>query len=182
MLSRFSLSGLIAGLPYRRKAGVTVAAWLLGCCGLFLACGGGNRSQQQTGDPAASAQEVLARAPAGELAYLRQYIGKRPAEANLWQTEPLQARLRALLGNDFDTFVDIMQEAGPLTDEQVLYTVGVAPDDAVPGVGYLLVDTGKDWIKAYAVFGDLVIDVQTPGASLAVPAAVEARVKAVMGQ
>jgi hypothetical protein len=119
--------------------------------------------------PAPNAGPADAPAVGGELAYIDDLVGKRPAEVNLWQSEPLQARLKKLLGNNFETYVQLMQEAGPLTRDRVIYTLGTAPDDQIPGVAYLLVDTGADRIKAYAVYGDLVIDAQSPGDAFYIP-------------
>ncbi len=57
------------------------------------------------------------------LQYLTQYVGKSPESVNLWETEPLRSKLEELLGNDFDEFLQRMQQAAPLQEERVLYTI-----------------------------------------------------------
>ena len=125
---------------------------------------------------------AFSRSNASDLAYIEKYIGQRPAAVELWATEPLRTMLMELLGADSDLYLIVMQEAMPLQKDQVVYTVGVAPDDHVPGIGYLLVDTEEDKIRAFAVYGDAEIDVQTKGADLQVPKAVEKKIQEILGQ
>jgi hypothetical protein len=136
-------------------------------------CGG-----QRPADSEASASEQGA---PSELAYLEQYLGKRPGEVNMWATEPLHSRLRELLGEQYDAYLEMMQEAMPLAKDRVLYTIAAAPDHAIPGVGYLLVDTRPGHLKAYFLFGDYELSAQSPGEDLYLPKAVRDRVAATMG-
>lgn len=115
------------------------------------------------------------------LAYIEEYLGRRPAAVDLWQTQPLQNMLENLLGDHYQAYLDIMQEAMPLAKDRVIYTMGVAPDDAVPGIGYLLIDTENDKLRAFGVFGDMKIDAQSPGENLYLPEAVKAKVEQVLG-
>ena len=154
---------------------------------LSVACGGRNRSgrsdanaqtpqTEKPADPSPKAQDA-----GKSLAYVEQYLGKRPGEVKLWQTEPLQSRLRELLGEDFDFYVDIMQEAAELKKDRVIYTLGNAPDDAIPGIGYLLVDVENNKIRAFAVFGDLKLEVQSEGEDLYIPGEVRSAVAKILG-
>ncbi len=172
-----------------------------------LSCGGGSQSEQQenqetetatTEEPTTekeswsgdSQMEGMSSAPPMEeggqtwhdgLAYIEEYLGERPAAVDLWQTQPLQSMLKELLGSDYQAYLDIMQEAMPLTKDRVIYTMGVAPDDAVPGIGYLLIDTENDKLRAFGVFGDMKINAQSPGENLYLPDAVKTKVEQVLG-
>lgn len=167
-------------------------------CVLFLlstliSCGSEGQSGQndQEKSSAATAEMTDKKAAPGttssshatsQLAYIEKYIGQRPAAVELWGTEPLRSMLMELLGADSDFFLEVMQEAMPLEKNGLVYTVGVAPDDQIPGVGYLLIDTEKDQIRAFAIFGDAKVDVQTRGANLSPPAAVRERMERVLGR
>jgi hypothetical protein len=151
---------------------------------------GSNQSGKDNSDEASAGTavhteaegKVAGRSSQSGLAYIEQYIGQRPAGAGLWETEPLRTMLKELLGADFDLYLDVMQEAMPLQKDRVIYTVGVAPDDQIPGVGYLLIDTENDKIRAFAVFGDAEIEVQSEGGDLDIPEAVKKKVQEVLGR
>ena len=161
-----------------------ISAWFLFLLSLFLwQCGGGNPANHTSGDressqEAAAGQDSLTTG----LSYIRAWQGKRPAEVNLWAYKPLQSRLMELLGEeDFNEFVSYMQEAMPIeVDGQLVYTVGVVPDDAVRGVAYLLVLPEEGRIKAFGIFGDHKIEARSPGWDPVIPEAVQGRVESVL--
>ncbi len=161
-----------------------VSVWFLFLLALVLwQCGGGNQANDTTGarengQEEASGQNNLTTG----LSYIRAWKGKRPAEVNLWAYRPLQSRLMELLGEeDFNEFVSYMQEAMPIeVDGQLVYTVGVVPDDAIRGVAYLLVLPEEGRIKAFGVFGDHRIEAQSPGWDPVIPEAVQSRVESVL--
>ncbi|PRY10023.1 hypothetical protein CLV24_11691 [Pontibacter ummariensis] len=78
------------------------------------------------------------------LYYISEYLGESPADVGLWDTEPLQSRLKLLLKDEYPTFVSIMQTAQPLKRERVLYTTSSLPDPATGPFAFLLVDPARD--------------------------------------
>lgn len=72
------------------------------------------------------------------LQYLRQYLGKSPDSVGLWETEPLRTKLQELLEEDFPKFIKLMQNASPLQQERVLYTIGKS--DSTDNSAFLLID------------------------------------------
>ncbi len=142
----------------------------------FFSCGGGQAQEQsQTSAPPEKKQ-------LSELDSLRHWLGKRPAEVDLWAYPPLRDRLADLLGEeDFEEFVSYMQEAMPLTAaDGLVYTVGVVPDDAVRGIAYLLVMPDAGRLRAFGVFGDYRLEAQSDGPDIPVPEPVQKRVEAVL--
>lgn len=105
------------------------------------------------------------------LQYLAQYIGQTPKAANLWETEPLRSKLEDLLGNDFETFLQLMQQAAPLQQERVLYTISSTTNGDM--VAFLLVDTDNNKLHVSIMEGGIRKQYQTPGEELYLPSAVE---------
>jgi hypothetical protein len=103
------------------------------------------------------------------LQYLEKYLGQQPAEVSLWHTEPLHSRLQELLGDQYYLFLGIMQEAGPLKEERVLYTIGTHPDPKIRGLGILLVDVENNSLHISLVFDHKREQFQTIGADFYVP-------------
>ncbi len=153
--------------------------------GLLAGCGGNNASDQQQENedqPTIGTEAIDPGTPtaADGLDYIAEYLGKRPAEVNLWQTEPLRSELQRLLGDEFNFYTEIMQEAMPLKKDRVIYSIGIAPDDAIPGIGYLLVDTENDKLKVFGVFGDHKVEAQSRGEALYLPQEVKDQVERVL--
>ena len=158
---------------------------LLVTAGLLAGCGGNNSSDQgENADNQAVGTEAIdpgtPQPGGGDLDYIAGHLGKRPAEVDLWQTEPLRSELQQLLGEDLDFYTEIMQEAMPLKKDRVIYTIGIAPDHAIPGIGYLLVDTENDKLKVFGVFGDHKVEAQSRGEPLYLPQEVKERVERVL--
>jgi len=158
---------------------------------LLNGCAGKGSSKGQSDDGAQRPEtetSILDTAPApsppktidGNLDYIAEFIGRRPGAVDLWQTEPLRSHLQRLLGDDLSFYTEIMQESMALKKDRVIYTVGIAPDDAVPGIGYLLIDTENDKVKVFGVFGDHTVEAQSPGEPLYLPQEVKEQVERIL--
>ncbi|MFH1118583.1 MAG: hypothetical protein V1775_02085 [Bacteroidota bacterium] len=104
-----------------------------------------------------------------QLANIRRFIGKRPSEAKLWSSEPLNSFLHKILGKEYASFVELMQNAAPLKEEKLIYSIGSHPDLSRIGFGYIIIDPEKNLIRAgmvkpgsHRVFGAKVSEVETP--------------------
>ncbi|MFD2247253.1 hypothetical protein [Pontibacter ruber] len=112
------------------------------------------------------------------LNYLKLYLGKRPAEVNLWQTKPLRTRLQELLNGDLDEFLETMQEAQPLQQERVLYTIGTYPDHTAPDrFAFLLVDTANNKLHVSMVNKGERRQYQSQGKDFYLPKEIEERLQ-----
>lgn len=163
----------------------TLLFFLLVSAGLLAGCGGNDSpDQHESEDKQAIGTEAIdpgtPTATDGGLDYIAEFLGKRPAEVNLWQTEPLRSELQQLLGDDFGFYTEIMQEAMPLKKDRVIYAIGIAPDHAIPGIGYLLVDTENDKVKVFGVFGDHKVEAQSRGEPLYLPQEVKDQVERIL--
>lgn len=83
------------------------------------------------------------------LAYLLQYVDQSPY--GLWKTQPLQRRLKALLGPvEYASFVANLDPATNLTrNNNVLYVTGNAPHRGGEEEAAMLVDVDKDSIEVF---------------------------------
>ncbi|MBK6347898.1 MAG: hypothetical protein IPN08_13205 [Bacteroidales bacterium] len=104
-----------------------------------------------------------------KLADVRRFIGKRPSEVKLWETEPLCTDLQRILGNEYVSFVELMKNATPLKEEKLIYSIGSHPDLSRIGFGYIIIDPDKNLIRAgmvkpgkHSVYGAKVSEVETP--------------------
>jgi len=118
--------------------------WLV--VALAAGCGGGERPQPAVVD-------TLPAAPAA-LAYLAELAGRYPAQSGMWTTEPLQSRLRQLLGEDYEVFLENVRTSGPVGVEGgLVYVTGNCPSSAtVWGAGVLVADPAADrlLVKQYS--------------------------------
>lgn len=118
--------------------------WLV--VALAAGCGGGERPQPAVVD-------TLPAAPA-PLAYLAELAGQYPAQSGMWTTEPLQSRLRQLLGEQYGMFLENVRTSGPVSMEGgLVYVTGNCPSNAtVWGAGVLVVDPAADrlLVKQYS--------------------------------
>jgi PBP1b-binding outer membrane lipoprotein LpoB len=113
-----------------------------------------------------------------ELAYLRNFIGKRADDMKLWESQPLQGRLQALLGADYETFISSMREQIPLAEDSgVIYTIG--RNEQTKGGAVFMADIANDVIEVKQVSGRTrqIKDYGEPGPALKVPAKVEQALK-----
>jgi hypothetical protein len=113
----------------------------------LAACGGGNEAEVAEEGTAAPADETAA---VTELSYLDDHVGKYPADVELWTTEPLASRLRALLGDQYDLFVENMAVVGPIAKEEgMIYVMGNKEHRGGIDSAVLVVDEANDNIKVW---------------------------------
>lgn len=96
-------------------------------------------------------------------------LDQRPASSGLWDTQPFRSDLEKLLGADYAAFREAMSEATPLKKDKVYYTWGVLPDDAVKGIGYVVVEPETGKIAAYQNINGKVKEWKTPGTEPFIP-------------
>ncbi len=107
------------------------------------------------------------------LGYLEQHIGKRPSDAKLWESEPLQTRLRELLGAHYDLFRMLMQQAELLQQEQVLYTIGRSAGNTTHDFAVLLIDLELDRLQVFISGTSGLNQYSTNGEKLFIPQEVQ---------
>ncbi|HEV7350084.1 hypothetical protein [Telluribacter sp.] len=76
--------------------------------------------------------------------YLTTHLGERPGQNNLLETEPLNTRLKLILGDRLNEFKDLMKNGEPLKMDQVYYTMSSSGNKS----GYLLIDPKTNVIQA----------------------------------
>jgi hypothetical protein len=104
-----------------------------------------------------------------QLSSVRRYLGKRPSDVKLWNIEPLKSELHLILGKDYNSFVELMQNAVPLKEEKLIYTIGSHPNLSRIGFGYLIIDPDKNLLRVgmvkpgnHKTFGAKLNEVATP--------------------
>lgn len=94
------------------------------------------------------------------LAYLTGLAGQYPADAGVWESEPLRSRMTRLLGGDYEAFRENIRTSGPVSVENSLvYVTGNCPSNAkVWGAALLVADPAADrlLIKVYSQAWDSV--------------------------
>ena len=89
-----------------------------------------------------------------ELSYLADFVGKTPADAGIWTTEPLNARLRALLGDAHPTFLENIQVVGPVAEEERNnYLMGNKAHQGGIDSAVLVADTVNNNLKVWLLRG-----------------------------
>ena len=112
-----------------------------------LACGEGGAPAAPPAAEPAPAPAAAAPAPPADLASLRAHVGKYPRDVHLFDTDPLQSRLLALLGTRYTTFLANFGTQGPLSAEgDVLYALGNKPHAGGDSQAILLIDVPRDLI------------------------------------
>ncbi len=107
--------------------------------------------------------------------YLDSHIGETPTQNNLLETEPLNTRLKVILGNRLNEFRDVMKNGEPLKKDQVYYTMSTAGNKS----GFLLIDPKTNVIQATLIGpnGREDFPKSTGESPLYVPTTVNARMK-----
>jgi hypothetical protein len=84
--------------------------------------------------------------PPAPLAYLAALAGQDPADAGVWESEPLRSRMTRLLGGDYEAFRNNIRTSGPLSmDNGLVYITGTCPSNAkVWGASALVADPAGD--------------------------------------
>ncbi|MDX5422895.1 MAG: hypothetical protein LPK14_11625 [Hymenobacteraceae bacterium] len=103
------------------------------------------------------------------LHYLSRYVGQRPEAAGLWQTEPLKSRLKELLQDDYPVFMEAMQQAQPLKQERVVYTIGSFPGQGSGDFAFMVVDAGNNKLHVSIVRNKERRQFQSGGGALYLP-------------
>lgn len=146
----------------------------------LLACSDRSESSPPASPPAAPrAAEPAAPAPAvaSALASLRAQVGKYPREIQLFESEPLHARLVALLGEHYPVLVESFGTQGPLSaDGPVLYAIGNKPHAAGDDQAILLVDVDRDVINVKLMNTEEMRDFRERNEAVEMPADVQATI------
>jgi hypothetical protein len=141
----------MAGMRMRSRCGALGLALVLG-----FACGERSEAPPPAAVPEASAPSDAASPaaapaeakPASNFAYLRAHVGKYPRDIQLFETEPLHARLVSLLGERYDAMIESFGTQGPLSaDGPVLYAIGNKPHAAGEEQAILLIDLDRDLVN-----------------------------------
>lgn len=113
-----------------------------------LACGDrGTPAASPAAEPPAAPAAAAPAPPAADLASLRAHVGKYPGDVHLFDTEPLQSRLLALLGTRYTTFLANFGTQGPLSAAgDVLYAIGNKPHAGGDSQAIILIDVPRDLI------------------------------------
>jgi hypothetical protein len=131
-----------------------------------IACGEGGDAPSATQAPPQAAAPSPQAAPSppaakpeSQLAALRAHVGKYPRDVALFDTEPLHARLVALLGPQYPVFVESFGTQGPLSaDGPVLYAIGNKPHAAGDEQAILLVDVERDLVNVKLMNAEDLLD------------------------
>ncbi|MHC1774744.1 MAG: hypothetical protein AB9834_04950 [Lentimicrobium sp.] len=102
-------------------------------------------------------------------AVIRKYLGKRPCDVRLLETEPLKSALKDIMGNEYQAFVELMRNAAPLKEDELIYSIGSIPDLSRIGFGYVIIDPDKNLLRTgivkpgqHRTFGAKVSEMETP--------------------
>ena len=127
----------------------SIVFWLGAAIALgAIGCGGsGTPATAPATEPAGAPAAAAPAPPAADLASLRAHVGKYPRDVHLFDTDPLQSRLLALLGTRYTTFLANFGTQGPLSAEgDVLYAIGNKPHAGGDSQAILLIDVPRDLI------------------------------------
>ena len=104
-------------------------------------------------------------------ASLRNDIGKYPRDISLFERSPVGDDLKALLGDDFDTFKTNMEVQGSLTAaDGVLWVSGNKPHQGGDEAAYLLIDPAAEQLEVGLWHDGSFRTFTTSGASIDKPA------------
>ncbi len=100
---------------------------------------------------------------------IRKYLGKRPSEVRLLETEPLKSALMNILGDEYPDFVKMMRNASPLHEDKLIYSIGSLPDLSRIGFGYIIIDPDLNMLRAgivkpgyHRTYGTKISEMGTP--------------------
>ncbi|MCX5740510.1 MAG: isoprenylcysteine carboxylmethyltransferase family protein [Proteobacteria bacterium] len=163
-------------LPRLRRHGAFLA--VIVATGLVLACGERAESPPPpAAPPSARATDESAqptKQTGSNFAYLREQVGKYPRDIQLFDTEPLHARLVALLTDQYPMLVESFGTQGPLSaDGPVLYTIGNKPHAAGDDQAILLIDVDRDVINVKLMNAEEMRDFRERNESVEVPGDVQ---------
>jgi hypothetical protein len=121
-------------------------------------------SDSSPSPPAASAADTVG------LAALTRYVGQDPARISLWMTEPLQTRMRALLGDQFEAWVLNMKPRTPvMMEDSVVYVAGRWQDPELGRPALLLVDLRHDVLEVRLGLGEQAKHFGENGSTVPIP-------------
>jgi len=164
-------------LPRLRRRSASLA--VIVATGFVLACGDRAASPPPAAPSSApatnrSAPPTPAPQAGPKLAYLREQVGKYPRDIQLLDTEPLHARLVALLTDQYPTLVESFGTQGPLSAEgPVLYAIGNKPHAAGDDQAILLIDVDRDVINVKLMNAEEMRDFRERNESVEVPGEVQ---------
>lgn len=124
--------------------------------GLGFACGERSEAPPPAAAPEASAPSAAASPaaapaetkPAPNFDYLRAHVGKYPRDIQLFETQPLHARLVSLVGEQYPAMIESFGTQGPLSaDGPVIYAIGNKPHGGGDEQAILLIDVDRDLIN-----------------------------------
>lgn len=161
-------------LPRLRGARLPMIAAIV----LVLACGDRGEAPAPVPPPSPQAAPGEAAAPSPEagskLAYLRAQVGKYPRDVALFETEPLHARLVALLEEQYPMLVESFGTQGPLSiDGPTLYAIGNKPHAAGDEQAILLIDIDRDLINVKLMNADELRDFRERNQAVELPGEVQ---------
>jgi hypothetical protein len=163
-------------LPRLRRRSASLA--VIVATGFVLACGDRAASPPAAPSSAPTTNESAPPTPAPQagpkLAYLREQVGKYPRDIQLLDTEPLHARLVALLTDQYPILVESFGTQGPLSAEGlVLYAIGNKPHAAGDDQAILLIDVDRDVINVKLMNAEEMRDFRERNESVEVPGEVQ---------
>jgi hypothetical protein len=116
----------------------------------LAACGGGDQEAEvgeHEGEGPSDAPPAVT-----ELSYLEGHVGSYPAEVELWAADPLGTRLQALLGDQYETFVENIAESGPIAEEEgMVYVMGNKKGGEGMESALLVADVANDNVKVWVL-------------------------------
>jgi protein-S-isoprenylcysteine O-methyltransferase Ste14 len=164
-------------LPRLHRHGAFLA--VIVATGLVLACGERAAPPPPAAPPGAqatdeSAQPTQAQQTGSSFATLREQVGKYPRDIQLFDTEPLHARLVALLADQYPMLVESFGTQGPLSaDGSVLYAIGNKPHAAGDDQAILLIDVDRNVINVKLMNAEEMRDFRERNEAVEVPGDVQ---------
>lgn len=119
-------------------------------------------------------EQTAALATAPSLASLNNFVGKYPAEIKLWEKQPLQGRLRALLGEHYEVFLVNMQVTGPLTASgNIAYVMGNKAHSGGSEAAIFLAEIESNRLHVWLLLNEILTEYHEPGPKIKLPHEVE---------
>lgn len=119
-------------------------------------------------------EQTAALATAPSLASLNNFAGKYPAEIKLWEKQPLQGRLPALLGEHYEAFLVNMQVTGPLTASgNIAYVMGNKAHSGGSEAAIFLAEIESNRLHVWLLVNEILTEYHEPGPKIKLPYEVE---------